>query len=143
MWCGVPTSRTVPPWLPGPARWQPPLLGGIGQPGRPAGAVPARRPRSGLGSGAYRRKFDPAAYHVIGFDQRGCGRSTPWSIDALDLLDTNTIQAQIDDIEALREHLGVEKWLLHGISWGSTLALAYALEHPERCSAIVLMAVTS
>jgi len=100
-------------------------------------------PGSGLGQGAYRRKFNPNGYHIIGFDQRGCGRSTPWSIDALNMLDTNTIQAQIEDIEALRQHLGIERWLLHGISWGSTLALAYALEHPERCSAVVLMAVTS
>lgn len=113
--------------------------------GNPHGA-PVLYLHGGPGSGmanSYRRRFDPDAYHVIGFDQRGCGRSTPWSIDALDLLDTNTTQAQIEDIEALREHLGIEKWLVHGVSWGSTLALAYALEHPQRCSAIVLMAVTT
>lgn len=114
--------------------------------GNPAG-IPALYlhggPGSGLGHGSYRRKFDPGSYHIIGFDQRGCGRSTPWSIDALDRLDTNTTQAQIEDIEALRGHLGIEKWLIHGVSWGSTLALAYALEHPDRCSAVVLMAVTS
>ncbi len=80
---------------------------------------------------------------MVGFDQRGCGRSTPWSIDALEDLDANTIQAQIEDIEAIREHLGVERWLVNGVSWGSTLALAYALAHPQRCTAVVIMAVTS
>lgn len=100
-------------------------------------------PGSGLGRGGYRRKFNPEQYHIIGFDQRGSGRSVPWSIDALDRLDENTTHAQLQDIEALREHLGVQTWLVHGVSWGSTLALAYALAHPDRCSAVVLMAVTS
>ncbi|WP_144761104.1 prolyl aminopeptidase [Curtobacterium sp. 9128] len=100
-------------------------------------------PGSGLGSGGYRRRFDPDRYLIVGFDQRGCGRSTPWAIDDLDALDTNTTQALIADIEALRESLGIEAWLVHGISWGSTLALAYALAHPERVTEIVLVAVTT
>jgi proline iminopeptidase len=100
-------------------------------------------PGGGLGLGGYRRRFDPSVYRVVGFDQRGCGRSLPLAIDALERLDANTTHTLIADIEALREHLGIDAWLVHGVSWGSTLALAYALEHPERVRAIVLTAVTS
>ena len=100
-------------------------------------------PGSGLGKGGYRRRFDPERYLVVGFDQRGCGRSTPWAIDDLAALDGNTTAALIDDMEALREHLGIDRWLVHGVSWGSTLALAYALEHPHRVTELVLTAVTS
>jgi len=100
-------------------------------------------PGSGLQSGSYRRRFDPAKYFVVGLDQRGCGRSTPWAIDSLDTLETNTTQAMIDDLEALRIHLEISRWLVHGASWGSTLALAYALAHPDRVSELVLTAVTS
>lgn len=100
-------------------------------------------PGSGLGPGGYRRRFDPSGHLVIGLDQRGCGRSRPWAIDDLDALDRNTTAVLIDDIEALREHLGIERWLVHGVSWGSTLALAYALEHPVRVSELVLVAVTT
>jgi proline iminopeptidase len=100
-------------------------------------------PGSGMGDG-YRRRFAPDKFLIVGFEQRGCGRSRPLVTDpaALDL-STNTTQALIADIEALREHLGVEKWLLTGLSWGSTLALAYAQAHPERVSEIVLFAVTT
>jgi len=100
-------------------------------------------PGSGLGAGGYRRRFDSAQYLIVGLDQRGCGRSTPWAIDDLDALDTNTTQTVIADIEALRERLGIESWLVHGVSWGSTLALAYALAHPDRVTEIVLVAVTT
>jgi proline iminopeptidase len=100
-------------------------------------------PGSGLGRGGYRRRFDPSRYLIVGFDQRGCGRSTPWAIDDLDGLDTNNTAALIDDMEALRRHLGIDQWLVHGVSWGSTLALAYALEHPERVTELVLTAVTT
>ncbi len=100
-------------------------------------------PGSGLGRGGYRRRFDPTKFRIIGLDQRGCGRSTPLAIDDLDSLDTNTTQALVADIEALREHLGVESWVLHGVSWGCTLAMAYALEHPGRVAGIVLVAVTA
>ncbi|WP_431778506.1 prolyl aminopeptidase [Microbacterium aurantiacum] len=100
-------------------------------------------PGGGLGQGGYRRRFDPAAHLIVGLDQRGCGQSTPWAIDDLDHLDDNTTQALLDDIEALREHLGIDAWLLHGVSWGSTLALAYALAHPTRVTEIVLTAVTT
>ncbi|MEE6272501.1 prolyl aminopeptidase [Georgenia sp. MJ206] len=100
-------------------------------------------PGSGLGPGGYRRRFDPEDYLVVGMDQRGCGRSTPWAIDDLARLDDNTTPALIADIEALRTHLGVSKWLVHGVSWGSTLALAYALAHPDHVTELVLTAVTT
>ena len=100
-------------------------------------------PGSGLGLGGYRRRFDPERYLVVGLDQRGCGRSTPWAIDDLANLDGNNTSALIADIEALREHLGLSAWLVHGVSWGSTLALAYALAHPTRVTELVLTAVTT
>jgi proline iminopeptidase len=100
-------------------------------------------PGSGLGPGGYRRRFDPDRYLVVGLDQRGCGRSTPWAVDDLERLDEHTTDALVADLEALREHLGVASWLVHGVSWGSTLALAYALAHPARVTALVLTAVTT
>jgi proline iminopeptidase len=100
-------------------------------------------PGSGLGTGGYRRRFDPERFRIIGLDQRGSGRSEPWAIDDLEHLDRNTTSALIADIEALREHLAIERWLVHGVSWGSTLALAYALAYPARVSGVVLMAVTT
>lgn len=100
-------------------------------------------PGSGLRGGGYRQRFDPDKYLIVGLDQRGCGRSRPWAIDDLEHLDTHTTQTLIDDAEALRAHLGVTAWLVHGISWGSTLALAYALAHPSRVLALVLTAVTT
>jgi proline iminopeptidase len=100
-------------------------------------------PGSGLGPGGYRRRYSPDRYLIVGFDQRGCGRSRPLVSDALDSLALNTTQTLIGDIEALREHLGIGRWLLSGVSWGCTLALAYALEHRERVSGLVLIAVTT
>lgn len=83
-----------------------------------------------------RRYFDPAVYRIIVFDQRGCGRSTP-----LAELRENTTWALIGDMERLRRHLGVERWLVFGGSWGSTLALTYAETHPERVKGLVLRGV--
>ena len=100
-------------------------------------------PGSGLGSGAYRQRFDPVAYRIIGLDQRGCGRSTPAACDDLAGLDTNTTQAMIGDLEALRRSLEIDSWIVHGVSWGSTLALGYAIEHPAVIDGLVLTAVTS
>jgi proline iminopeptidase len=97
-------------------------------------------PGGGMGAG-YRRRFNPEKFLIVGFEQRGCGRSRPLATDPGADLSTNTTQALIADIEALREHLGVEKWLLTGLSWGTTLALAYAQAHPDRVSEIVLFAV--
>ena len=99
-------------------------------------------PGGGLGSG-YRKRFDPERYLIVGLDQRGCGRSRPLVTDPDANLDSNTTQALIADIEALREHLGIDQWMVTGLSWGTTLALAYAQAHPERVSELVLFAVTT
>ena len=84
----------------------------------------------------YRRYFDPAAYHIVLFDQRGAGRSTPHAN-----LEENTTWHLVADIERLREHLGIESWVVFGGSWGSTLALAYAQTHPQRARALVLRGI--
>ncbi|GAB7036523.1 MULTISPECIES: prolyl aminopeptidase [Catenuloplanes] len=99
-------------------------------------------PGSGAGEG-WRRPFDPERYRIVLFDQRGCGRSTPHASDPATDMRHNTTAHLIADIELLRAHLGVDRWLLHGGSWGSTLALAYAQAHPERVSEIVIAAVTT
>ncbi len=114
-----------------------------GNPGGHAAIYLHGGPGSGLGRGGYRRRFDPTKYRIVGLDQRGCGRSTPLAIDELDSLDSNTTQALVADLEALREHLGVDAWVLHGVSWGCTLAMAYALEFPSKVTGLVLVAVTT
>jgi proline iminopeptidase len=83
-----------------------------------------------------RRFFDPAKWRMALFDQRGCGRSRPNAS-----LEDNTTWSLIADIERLREHLGIEKWTVFGGSWGSTLALAYAIKHPDRVEALVLRGI--
>jgi proline iminopeptidase len=102
-------------------------------------------PGSGCTPGA-RRSFDPTAYRAVLFDQRGCGRSRPLAGDhdgpGADL-STNTTGHLVADLEALREHLGIERWVVVGVSWGVTLGLVYAQTHPERVSAMVLAAVTA
>lgn len=100
-------------------------------------------PGSALGAGSYRRHFDPENYLVVGVDQRGCGRSRPLVTDAMGDLHHNTTQSLIEDIEVVRQHLGIATWLVSGVSWGTTLALAYAQAHPHRVSALVLVAVTT
>jgi len=87
-------------------------------------------------SPAQRRLFDPEKYRILLFDQRGCGRSTPYAC-----LEANTTWHLVADIERLREMLDVEKWLVFGGSWGSTLALAYAETHPARVSELVLRGI--
>jgi proline iminopeptidase len=101
--------------------------------------IPVLFLHGGPGAGctpAYRRFFDPSHYRIILFDQRGAGRSTP-------LAETrdNTLPHLIADIERLREHLGVRRWLLFGGSWGSTLALAYGEAHPERCLGFIMRGI--
>jgi proline iminopeptidase len=98
-------------------------------------------PGSGLGARPYRQWFDPERYCLVGLDQRGCGRSRPLAGAVPESLAGNTTEALIADIEALRAHLGIGRWLVAGVSWGTTLALAYALAHPERVGALVLVAV--
>jgi proline iminopeptidase len=90
-----------------------------------------------------RRAFDPRRYRIVLFDQRGCGRSTPHASAPATDMRFNTTHHLIGDMEALRAHLGVERWLVSGGSWGSTLALAYAQRYPARVSEIVLNAVTT
>jgi proline iminopeptidase len=88
----------------------------------------------------HRQFFDPAAYRIVLFDQRGCGRSTPHLADGASL-EYNTTGHLISDIEALREHLGIDRWQVFGGSWGSTLALAYAQRHPDRVTEMVLRGI--
>jgi proline iminopeptidase len=113
--------------------------------GNPDGK-PAVVLHGGPGSGCspwHRRLFDPALYLVVLFDQRACGRSAPHASDPEIDLTTNTTQHLVDDMELLRRNLGVDRWLVLGGSWGSTLALAYAEAHPDRISEIVLWGVTT
>lgn len=103
------------------------------------GAKPAVFLHGGPGGGfspAHRRQFDPALYDLLLFDQRGCGKSTPHAG-----LEANTTWHLVADIERLREMVGVEKWLVFGGSWGSTLALAYSQTHPERVSELVVRGI--
>ena len=81
-----------------------------------------------------RQYFDPDRYRVVLFDQRGCGRSTPHASDPATDMGHNTTEHLLADMERLREHLGIQRWLLCGGSWGSTLLLAYAQRHPQRVS---------
>jgi proline iminopeptidase len=90
-----------------------------------------------------RRAFDPAKYRIVLFDQRGCGRSIPHASAPTTEMACNTTEHLIADMEALRTHLGIDRWLLVGGSWGSTLAVAYAQQHPSRVSEIVLSGVTT
>ncbi|MCY4230483.1 MAG: prolyl aminopeptidase [Alphaproteobacteria bacterium] len=106
--------------------------------GNPDG-LPVLFLHGGPGAGctpAYRRFFDPLAYRILLFDQRGAGRSTPGAETQ-----ANTTQHLVCDIETLRRHLSVDRWLVFGGSWGSTLALAYGQAHPERCLGFVLRGV--
>lgn len=108
------------------------------QSGNPEG-VPVVLLHGGPGAGAspmHRRFFDPDHYRIIIFDQRGAGRSAP-----LGSIENNTTQHLIDDIEKLRKHLNVEKWHLFGGSWGSTLAMLYAIQHPSRCISLIMRGI--
>lgn len=100
----------------------------------------------GPGSGCtnwHRRLFDPSAYRIVLLDQRGCGRSTPHaSAPETDLASNNTSNL-IADIELLRQHLDIDRWLVFGGSWGSTLALAYAERHPDQVTEMILFGVTT
>lgn len=106
--------------------------------GNPRG-VPVLFLHGGPGAGAsptHRRFFDPAHYRIVILDQRGAGRSTP-----LGEVRRNTTELLVSDLEALRHLLGVDRWHLFGGSWGSTLALAYAQTHPERCLGLILRGI--
>lgn len=106
--------------------------------GNPEG-IPVLFLHGGPGAGLsprHRQFFDPAAYRIVLFDQRGAGRSTP-----LGEVHNNTLPLLLDDIERLRTLMDVDRWLVFGGSWGSTLALAYAQAHPERCTGLVLRGI--
>lgn len=85
---------------------------------------------------AYRQYFDPKKYRIVLFDQRGCGKSKPHSE-----LKDNTTWDLVADIEKIREHLKIKKWVVFGGSWGSTLSLAYAQTHPDRCVGLILRGI--
>ncbi len=106
--------------------------------GNPAGK-PVIFLHGGPGGGIvpiYRQFFDPARWHIILFDQRGCGKSQPHAE-----LAENTTWDLVADIEKIRQHFGLEAWTVFGGSWGSTLALAYAQTHPERCQELILRGI--
>jgi proline iminopeptidase len=113
--------------------------------GNPDGK-PALVVHGGPGSGSNPRSrsfLDPGRFRIVLFDQRGCGRSTPHASDPATDMRVNTTEHLLADMERLREHLGVEHWLLYGGSWGSTLILAYAERHPDRVTEIVISGVTT
>jgi proline iminopeptidase len=117
---------------------EPPHTLHIEECGNPSG-IPVVFIHGGPGAGCeayHRRFFDPQRYRIILFDQRGCGRSTPHAS-----LENNTTQALVADMEAIREHLKIERWLLFGGSWGSTLSLVYAESHPERVLGLVVRGI--
>lgn len=106
--------------------------------GNPSG-TPVIVLHGGPGSGctpAQRRFFDPAHYRIILFDQRGCGRSQP-----VGLIEENTTQLLVEDIELIRRHLGIDRWLVFGGSWGSTLAMAYATSRPLAVTGLILRGI--
>ncbi|MGK0440877.1 MAG: proline iminopeptidase [Pseudohongiellaceae bacterium] len=110
----------------------------IDESGNPDG-IPVLFVHGGPGGGCdgnSRRFYDPEKYHIITYDQRGAGRSTPHAE-----LRFNTTQHLIDDIEAIRQHLSIDRWMLFGGSWGSTLSLLYAQAYPERVMALVLRGI--
>ena len=106
--------------------------------GNPAGQ-PVLFVHGGPGGGTepfYRQYFDPARYRIVLFDQRGCGQSTPHAS-----LEENTTWHLVSDMERIREELGIERWVVFGGSWGSTLALSYAQTHPDRVKGLVLRGI--
>lgn len=108
------------------------------QSGNPQG-IPVLMCHGGPGGGSspfQRTLFDPQQYRIVLFDQRGCGQSTPFAS-----LSHNTTSELIGDIEAIRQLLGIEQWVVAGGSWGSTLALAYAQQYPQRCLGLILRGI--
>lgn len=117
---------------------EPPHVLHVEECGNPGG-IPVVVLHGGPGAGCesyHRRFFDPERYRIVLFDQRGCGRSTPHAE-----LGNNTTHDLIADIERIREHLGIERWMLFGGSWGSTLALVYAQAHPDRVNGMILRGI--
>ena len=116
-----------------------------GESGNPDG-IPVVCLHGGPGGGGSRggwKLFEPNVFRTVLFDQRGCGESLPNVGDPAVPLDANTTPHLVADVERLREHLGIERWLVYGASWGSTLALTYAQRHPDRVTGLLLVAVTT
>jgi proline iminopeptidase len=116
----------------------PPHILHVEECGNPSG-IPVVFLHGGPGAGCepyHRRFFNPEHYRIILFDQRGCGRSTPHAS-----LENNTTQALVADMEAIREHLKIDKWMVFGGSWGSTLGLVYAESHPDRVLGLVVRGI--
>ena len=112
--------------------------------GNPAG-IPVLYLHGGPGSGCAvgaRRFFDPEVFRAVLFDQRGCGRSLPLASSPDVDLTVNTTAHIVEDIERLREHLGIERWIVTGLSWGVSLGLVYAQAFPARVQAMALGAIT-
>ena len=133
-----PTYPAIEPYRTHRLPVDPPHVLHIEECGNPAG-IPVLFLHGGPGAGCepyHRRFFDPAAYRIVLFDQRGAGRSTPHAA-----LEHNTTWDLVADIERIRTLLGVDRWLLFGGSWGSTLALAYAERHPERVRGLILRGI--
>ena len=110
----------------------------VEQSGNPAG-IPVLMCHGGPGGGSspfQRTLFDASRYHIILFDQRGCGQSTPFAS-----LTANNTAALCEDMEAIRQHLAIERWVVAGGSWGSTLALYYAQQHPQHCLGLILRGI--
>ncbi|HEX6519031.1 MAG TPA: prolyl aminopeptidase [Streptosporangiaceae bacterium] len=113
--------------------------------GSPAGK-PAVMVHGGPGQGCHprmRQMFDPERYRAVLFDQRGCGRSTPHASDPATTLACNTTDHLVGDMERLREHLGIDRWVVVGGSWGTTLGLVYAERYPDRVSGIMVSAIST
>ena len=113
--------------------------------GNPDGK-PAVLLHGGPGAGSsprHRRMFDPAKYRIVQFDQRNCGNSTPSAGEPVVDLSTNTTPELVADIERIRTHLGIDRWLVWGGSWGTTLGLAYAEAHPESVTELILASVVT
>ncbi|WP_433324768.1 prolyl aminopeptidase [Spirillospora sp. CA-294931] len=111
--------------------------------GNPVGK-PVVMVHGGPGAGCnddHRRQFDPEAYRIVLFDQRNCGRSTPHASDPAVSLENNTTWNLVADMELLREHLDIDRWMVYGGSWGSALSLAYAQTHPDRVTELVLRGI--
>lgn len=108
------------------------------QTGNPRG-IPVLYLHGGPGAGIgkdYRRFFDPVKYWIIGFDQRGCGKSTPFGV-----LENNNSHVLVDDVLLIQEHLNIEKWVLFGGSWGSTLAMLVAIRQPKSVIGLILRGI--
>jgi proline iminopeptidase len=134
----LPLFPPLEPYASGMLDLDPPHRMYYEQSGNPRG-VPVVFLHGGPGAGAsavHRQFFDPAFYRIVVLDQRGAGRSTP-----LGFLEKNTTPDLIADLERLRTHLGIDRWMVFGGSWGSTLGLAYAEHHPERVRALVLRGI--